>query len=242
MKRGTPKHPKMYALAEALGVAHQFAVGIMEMLWIHAAQHTPSGDIGSLPDSAIAQAVGWPEKKAALLIGALTSKKSQWLDPDPVHRLVIHDWPDHCDEYTKKVLRRLDKDFVPVYGKSVYDVRTKSGQSLDIVQPSREAKAMAKAEVETTSLEETPTREGEEIELPNPTITNEYGRVVQNPEWVQLEGILRAARGRIGKAADPVAYERTIIANELRRIRKKTPRSRGDPLPIKTEVDEQVWT
>lgn len=135
MKRSTPHHPKMYALSEALAVPLAHAVGIMEMLWQHAAQHTPQGDIGSLPDAAIAGAVGW--KKPTQLTDALIS--SGWLESNSAYRLIVHDWPDHCEQSVVKWLEYNRKDFLPIYGVSLENRKRKSRESL----PSRGAKAEA---------------------------------------------------------------------------------------------------
>lgn len=145
MKRGTPRHPKTYALAESLSIPLPHAVGILEMLWHHAAIHTPRGDIGSLPDVAIAYACCY--RKPSILIAALVS--TRWLDKDPDHRLIIHDWPRHCEESVKKWLSRNDKEMLPVYGKCLDIVETLTEQC----PPSREAKAEAKAVLDKTNSE-----------------------------------------------------------------------------------------
>lgn len=121
MKRGTPRHPKTYALAQALQVPLPHAVGILEMLWHHAALYTPQGDIGRLPDAAIAEAVSWVGDVAKLID---TLVENTWLDRDSKHRLLIHDWSDHCDQAVRKWLERN--------GKKVYVV---TGRRRDNVQP-----------------------------------------------------------------------------------------------------------
>ena len=136
MKRGTPRHPKTYALAEFLGVPLYSAVGILEMLWHHANQHTPRGDIGSLPDAAISEASGW-NKKPSILIEALV--KSRWIEIDNDYRFIIHDWPDHCEQSAIKWLEYNHTDFLPIYGVSLENRKRKSRDSL----PSRVAMAMA---------------------------------------------------------------------------------------------------
>ncbi len=133
MKRGTPRHPKTYALAEALKIPLPHAVGILEMLWQHAAQFTPRGDIGSLPDSAVAQAVGW-NKKAPLLTAGLVS--SGWLENSSEYRLIIHDWPEHCEQAVVKWLEYNGKDFLPIYGQSLENRKRLASESL----PSRVGK------------------------------------------------------------------------------------------------------
>lgn len=138
MKRGTPRHPKTYALAEHLGIRLAEAVGILEMLWHHANQHTPRGDIGSLPDAAISQAVSWHRRPQILIDGLVTAR---WLDRDETFRLVIHDWPDHCEQSSIKWLEYNHTDFLPIYGYSLENRKRKGRDSL----PSRVAMAMEEA-------------------------------------------------------------------------------------------------
>lgn len=144
MKRGTPNLPKMYALAETLGVPRPMAVGIMEMLWHHTAASCPRGDIGSLPDVAIAAAVGWP-KKPSVLIDALCKEK--WLDRDEEFRLIIHDWPEHAEYEVVRKLLGMKKDFIPIYGVSVHD-RKKPEHSRAISEHPRANARNVRADVE----------------------------------------------------------------------------------------------
>lgn len=149
MKRGTPRHPKMFALAEALKVPLSQAVGIMEMLWQFTADHCPRGNVGSIPDAAIAQSVAW-SKKSTVLIEALC--EVGFLERNAAHRLIIHDWPDHAESSVCKKLSRSGKDFLPSYGKTakqLLDSRDVFVESIEDTSlsdcPSREAEAKAEA-------------------------------------------------------------------------------------------------
>ncbi len=138
MKRGTPRHPKTYALAESLSIPLPHAVGILEMLWHHAAQYTPCGDIGSLPNGAIAEAVCWT-KKPADLIAALV--ENGWVDVCPVSRYLIHDWEEHCEQSVRKWMERNGKSFLTISDQCAENVQTTAGQH----PPSRVAVAVARA-------------------------------------------------------------------------------------------------
>lgn len=105
----------MRDLAKRLEIPLAHAVGIMEMIWHWAGQNTPEGDIGIAADREIAAAADWEGKTSQLIEGLVSSG---WLDPDPDHRLIIHDWPDHADNAVKKFLDRGGKTFLPVYGNS----------------------------------------------------------------------------------------------------------------------------
>lgn len=96
----------MHDLAAHINQPLYAAHGIMEMLWHHAGDYSPDGDIGKLKDSAIARAVDW-KGDSSLLIEALVD--SRWLDRHERYRLLVHDWPDHAQEWVKKKLTRIQK-------------------------------------------------------------------------------------------------------------------------------------
>jgi len=134
VKHGTPAHPKMHDLSERIKMPLFAAVGIMESLWHYAGDFSPRGDIGRASETAIARALDWRKKPADLLVALVESK---WLDEDPEHKLIVHDWPDHAQDWVKKKLARMKPvrtvDWLPVYGQSLYSVGTLSRQKPDIV-------------------------------------------------------------------------------------------------------------
>lgn len=91
--------PKLAALARKLGVRRYQAVGILEHLWYFTATQAPRGDIGRWTDEEIAAGIDWPAD-ASVLVEALVS--SRWLDRCGEHRLLVHDWADHCDQTVKR--------------------------------------------------------------------------------------------------------------------------------------------
>lgn len=109
MRRGGPQHPKVAALASALGLPRYAAVGLLECLWHFAATYTPRGDVGRYSDAAIAGGVWW-EGDPAQLVDAL--RGYGFLDPDPEHRLLIHDWHQYADQAVQRQLTRLGTWFV----------------------------------------------------------------------------------------------------------------------------------
>lgn len=133
MKHEAVGHPKMHDLAACLNLPLFAAHGILEMLWHHAGDYAPDGDIGKLKDSAIARAVDWRDDPA-ILIGALVD--SRWLDRNERYRLLVHDWPDHAQEWVKKKLTRVQKvkriediHWLQVYDKPSDSVSTLEGGS-----------------------------------------------------------------------------------------------------------------
>jgi len=109
MKREAVSHPKVKRLATLLGVRQYGAVGILEMLWKFTAQHAPRGDVGRWADEEIADAVDWPTDDAGRLVDALLD--ARLVDESDQHRLVIHDWSEHCEDSTHLTLARKTERF-----------------------------------------------------------------------------------------------------------------------------------
>jgi len=103
MKKDTPNHPKMTALASILNIPRYSAVGILESLWHWAAQFAKPGDIGRWTDEQIASGIGY-DGDAHKLIEALL--QSGWIDTDEKYRLIIHDWYEHCEDFVHMSLAR----------------------------------------------------------------------------------------------------------------------------------------
>ncbi len=129
----------MFQLGELLSVEVYAAHGLMELLWHYAGDYAAQGDIGKVSDGRIASGVHW-RGDPHILIGAMVD--SRLIDECGEYRLVIHDWPDHAQDWVRKKLRRSNLDWLPIYGKSLYasddtsshsrdKVGTKSGQSRD---------------------------------------------------------------------------------------------------------------
>lgn len=103
MKKETTEKMKFKGLKKALGIPHFAAVGLLEAMWHITAKNAQDGGIGRFSDEEIAAELGW-EGDASALITALVSRR--WLDESPIHRLVVHDWPDHCEDSVHTYLAR----------------------------------------------------------------------------------------------------------------------------------------
>lgn len=103
MKRGTPDHPKMLALAKELGINQGHACGLVELLLHFTARFAPRGDVGKWSDEAIAKACFWDGDPAQLVRAYLTGG---WIDECDEARFVVHDWHEHLDNTTAKYLKR----------------------------------------------------------------------------------------------------------------------------------------
>lgn len=111
MKVGTPEHPKMKKLARLLNAPIGVAVGAMESLWHWTARFCPRGDAGKYDDEEIADAcaVGIA---ADVIVPALVN--AGWIDRadlDPAVRLVVHDWPHHCNDSVHMAMARAGECF-----------------------------------------------------------------------------------------------------------------------------------
>ena len=115
MKRGTPEHPKIMDLAEAIHgflgtagialpfeLAHSLACGMFERLCHYAARYAPAGDIGKHSDLRIALAMGWKHEPTWIIETLITCKLIDRIDGEA--RLYVHDWHDHSDDAADKWL------------------------------------------------------------------------------------------------------------------------------------------
>ena len=108
MKRETLRHPKTLDLASRLKCSRPQALGYLMLLWDFTADYAIQGDIGRLPDGAIAQACDWPGTPAEFIQSLLDSR---WLDRDARHRLLIHEWQDHCERWVKAKMEKIGLTF-----------------------------------------------------------------------------------------------------------------------------------
>jgi len=112
MKRDALNHPKMLDLAARLDVNRAQAIGIVTLLFDFTSQYAPQGDVGKHRDGAIARACEWMGSPVEF-IDALV--ESGWIDKSENHRLRIHDWHEHCEQWVKLKLQKLNLDFLAEY-------------------------------------------------------------------------------------------------------------------------------
>ena len=104
--RAVPEHPKFADFKTRLNLPKAVALGYLECIWHFTGRFTPQGNIGKYSDASIEAWCEWPGEPG-VLIEALT--ESRWIDRDPDHRLLIHDWHEHADNATKMALKRAGK-------------------------------------------------------------------------------------------------------------------------------------
>jgi hypothetical protein len=92
----------------ALNVPKFGALGILEAVWHFTGRYAPQGNIGKYTDQAIESWVGWNGRPGAMIEELI---RCRWIDQDPVHRLLVHDWHQHADKATKNALGRAELSF-----------------------------------------------------------------------------------------------------------------------------------
>jgi 5-methylcytosine-specific restriction endonuclease McrA len=95
------EHPKTKRLCRLLSINRREAVGLLHFLWWWAYDYAPEGDLSSLPDEDIADAIDWVGD-AGVLVSSLI--QAGWLDADRR----IHDWEDYAQKWMER--RRANRD------------------------------------------------------------------------------------------------------------------------------------
>lgn len=101
--RGTLTHRKTRRLAQRLGIDPCFALGLVEALWNVTAEQSQAGDIGRMSNDDIAMEMFYSGDPEALVEALVWSG---FVDNDPEHRLLIHDWNIHSDDATDNRISR----------------------------------------------------------------------------------------------------------------------------------------
>lgn len=108
MKRGTENLLKFQHLQRDLGLAEYEAVGLLQTLWNKTDINCPRGDIGRLSNEDIAVILDWRRDPDELIKSLV---RRGWIDEHVEHRLIIHDWPDHCENTTHRKVARSKEFF-----------------------------------------------------------------------------------------------------------------------------------
>lgn len=152
MKRGTQRHRKTKRLAKALGIPSWAANGLLETLWLFAAEQAPTGSLGAWTDEEICEELGWSGLLGTLELPPLiaTLLEVGFLDAHPTHRLLVHDWPEHADDAVHATLARAGKLFAdgtePRLTRLSKDERDKCAEKLAAARAARTAAAEAAPE------------------------------------------------------------------------------------------------
>lgn len=137
MKRTALNHTKTKKLSRILKIPQYAAVGILECLWHAAANEAPCGDIGKLSDDDIALAIDW-DREPKMLISALL--EAGWLDVHKEYRLIVHDWPEHCEDTVDARVYRMGVTFADGSRPKGTKVGTRERKPINTVAPPAEVK------------------------------------------------------------------------------------------------------
>lgn len=102
-------HPKTNELAARLGVSKPTAIGHLELLWAFVGKLAPQGNVGKHPDGAIARAAEWQGDPVAFVDALLLTRL---LDECGTHRLVVHDWHEHCPSWVRAKAKKTRLDLI----------------------------------------------------------------------------------------------------------------------------------
>lgn len=121
MKRETLRHPKLYDLMGRLQCDRPTALGYLQLLWDYTGEVAPQGNIGKWSDAAIAAACDWHGDAAAFVCDLVDAG---WLDRVEEHRLLVHDWGDHCERWVRAKLQRAGLETLAVSTPCTHCART----------------------------------------------------------------------------------------------------------------------
>lgn len=107
--RAVIDHPKFSRLKSLLKTNRACTLGYLEAMWHFCGRFTQQGNIGKYPIEEIESWIEWPGESGALIDALI---KSKWIDEDPVHGLLVHDWHKHADAATKLALKRSGLEFI----------------------------------------------------------------------------------------------------------------------------------
>ena len=124
MKKGTDALAKFLLMKKDLKLPKFAAKGLLQDIWDFTALNTPEGNLGKYTNEEIAMFLeyeGDPDELIAVLL------RRRWLDADDEHRLLVHDWPDHCEDgihiRLAKERRRFSDGSMPKLTKFTEDKR-----------------------------------------------------------------------------------------------------------------------
>ncbi len=108
MKREAMGHRKLKKLCFRLHIPTWGGVGLLESLWHMTGREAPAGDIGKMSDDDIAIGMDYSDDAQQLIEAFIYAG---WIDRDSAHRLLVHDWPDHCEDLIHAKLARAGLRF-----------------------------------------------------------------------------------------------------------------------------------
>lgn len=163
--------PKIRALAARLGIPFPHALGVCGLLWNFVADHAPQGDVGRHDDMTIAMAVEWAGEPGTL-VAALVQVRL--LDASDAHRLVVHDWHEHCPRYVHAKLARSNREVLtPANERQRSPVATTEPTTVATAERTTERTVEP---TEERSIERTTSSSSSTSSSASPSSSNKYSR------------------------------------------------------------------
>ena len=108
MKASCPQSVKFLKLKRRLKIPQWQCVGLLESIWLIGQHSAKAGDIGKLSNEDIAASIEWEGDPDELIQNLV---ECGFLDTHPKHRLIIHDWSEHCPTWVKGNIHRAGASF-----------------------------------------------------------------------------------------------------------------------------------
>lgn len=102
------KRTKLDRTCRRMNLPTYAVVGLLECLWHLVAEECIRGDIGRFTNEDIAVRLDYQGDEDELIEKLVSCG---WLDLNPEHRLVVHDWPVHCPDFVHMKLSRRGESF-----------------------------------------------------------------------------------------------------------------------------------
>lgn len=242
MKLDAYDHPKTLDFAARLGVSRPTAIGHLDLFWAFAGKYAAQGNIGKLADGAIARGCDWmgdPETFVAAL------RDAGFLDPDPVHRFIVHDWSEHCPRWVKSKLKTLELEFI---GPASPDTSADTSPDTSAPSLSKARLIQGKASQESEGAHAPPKTRGKSASrIPDDFELTDARRQIAEAERVEPERTFakfadywRAASGAKARKLDWDATWRNWCRTEADRSRGTGPRLAGRQRAKTTEELEAM--
>lgn len=99
---------KFKKLKRQLAIPHYAVIGVLESIWHIGLSSCQDGAIGRMTNEDIAAELEWAGNPDDLIRSLVDCG---WLDLSTEHRLVIHDWEEHCPRFVKGAMAKHGKRF-----------------------------------------------------------------------------------------------------------------------------------
>lgn len=199
MKRSTLNHPKLRPFCNATGTSRIEALGILTLLWDFTGEYAPQGNVGKFTNESIAEKCDWPAEDADRLINALVD--AGWLDADDDgHRLIVHDWEEHCEQWVKKRVYRCGLQFVHPKRPDEMDIQNVHPKRPDEMDgpPSLAMPSHAMPDCDASASLAQPPKRGPSVRVPRSVVVAVYDAYPRKVGRAKaLLAIERAIRGGV---------------------------------------------